>query len=185
MLRPYRNCPEAKVTKYNRDVHHRRSIRLKDYDYAHSGAYFVTICTHGKECLFGEVATDTMRLNDYGEIVTDCWMAIPSHFQSVELDEFIVMPNHVHGIVLIASNIKGEHPSGTMMPGSLMTIVRSFKAAATKGINELRQTPGVTVWQRNYYEHIIRSEAETSRIREYIAANPLKWSTDRENPLIT
>ena len=175
----------------------RRSIRLRGYDYSQAGVYFVTICTHNRRSeksfapyLFGEIVDGEMVLNDVGRLVAKCWRDIPAHFPHVELDEFIVMPNHVHGILLIA-NCRGtacRAPTGERfgkpIGGSLPTIVRSFKSAATKRINERRNEPGMKFWQRNYYEHIIRNEGELSDIREYIVNNPLKWEFDRENPNI-
>jgi len=191
--------------KYDPQCHHRRSIRLKGYDYAQAGAYFVTICTRERACLFGEVVDGEMRLNDAGRMVERCWLDIPRHFPHVELDAFVIMPNHIHGIIVITSDpdvgarhVEARHVGarhavplqmaphaeqfGKPVPGSLPTIVRSFKSAATKRINIWRGTPGASVWQRNYYEHILRDEASWERVREYIANNPLQWAVDRENP---
>jgi REP element-mobilizing transposase RayT len=163
----------------------------------------VTICTHDRVCLFGEVVDGEMRLNDLGEIVRECWLAIPDHFPNTALDAFVIMPNHVHGIIWIvnavtddivgathASPLQPQHPVSPLRlvlpPGpkrqSIGAIVGSFKSAASKRINEHRGTPGIPVWQRNYYEHIIRTEDSLARIREYIAGNPLRWHLDRENP---
>ncbi len=147
-------------------------------------------------CLFGHVTDGIMRLNIYGKIVWSCWREIPDHFPHVELDEFVVMPNHVHGILWIVDNVGARHgvplPNGGTVPnherfgkpvpGSIPTIIRSFKSAVTKQINGKRGTPGARVWQRNYYEHIIRDESSLNRIREYITMNPLRWAMDRENP---
>lgn len=170
----------------------RRSIRLQGYDYTQPGAYFITIVTQDRECLFGEVADGEMRLNEAGRVVEQCWLAIPDHFPRAALDAFVVMPNHIHGIVWIvgarhAVPLPGDVPIpteqfGKPIPGSIPTIIRSFKSATTKRINEYRQTPGLPVWQRNYYEHIIRDDDELNRIRKYIANNPLQWALDRENP---
>ncbi|MBC7263420.1 MAG: transposase [Chloroflexi bacterium] len=172
--------------------HRRRSIRLRGYDYSQAGAYFVTICTQNRECLFGTIADGKMVLNPLGEIAAVCWNAIPVHFRDVELDEYVVMPNHIHGIIVILD--RADYRRGTAcraptmerfgrpLSGSLATIVRSFKSAATKRINEWRCTPGAVVWQRNYYEHIIRNEREWDAIREYIYLNPTQWDQDIENP---
>jgi REP element-mobilizing transposase RayT len=174
---------------------HRCSIRLKGYDYTWAGAYFVTICTKDRACLFGDVVDGVMRLNQMGQIVWQCWLAIPDHFPHVLLDEFVVMPNHVHGIIVImATHIVGAthasplqnddtptRPRGPQRQ-SVGSIVGSFKSAATKRINEQRGIPGAPVWQRNYYEHIIRDDESLNRIRQYIAENPLRWYLDRENP---
>ena len=181
-------------------IHHRRSLRLKGYDYAQAGAYFVTICTQDRACLFGEVVDGEMRLNEWGEIVSRTWHDLPNHVANVALDEFVVMPNHIHGIIVIdnvvgaGSGVGARHavPLQTVPPqterfgrpvaGSIPTIIRSFKSAVTKQINEQRATPGMPVWQRNYYEHIIRNEASLARIRDYIVNNPMQWALDRENP---
>jgi REP element-mobilizing transposase RayT len=183
MLRPY-----ERGIFVNR--HHRRSIRLKGYDYASAGAYFVTVCTQGRAVLFGEVAAGEMVLSEYGEIVARRWEDIPRHFQAT-LDAWVVMPNHVHGIIVItgmgspsgrgeASAVHGR-PQG-VASGSLAAIVQNVKAVSTRRINALRGSPGGRVWQRNYYEHIIRNERELWAIQAYIESNPMQWGLDRENP---
>jgi REP element-mobilizing transposase RayT len=178
-----------------RHKNHRRSIRLKGYDYTRAGAYFVSICTKDRACLFGDVADGVMRLNQMGHIVRQCWLAIPDHFPHVLLDEFVVMPNHVHGILVImpthivgathASPLQNDdtptRPRGPQ-PRSVASIVGSFKSAAAKRINEHRGTPGAPIWQRNYYEHVIRDDESLNLIRNYIADNPLRWPIDAENP---
>ena len=173
---------------YDPNKHHRRSIRLKGYDYTQAGAYFVTICTQGRECLFGQVVEGKMRVNPFGEIVVWAWNDLPNHNPHVELDAFVVMPNHVHGIVLIVDDLvgAGSEPAPTMAMVTtrrhgLPEIVRQFKTFSARRINALRGTPGATVWQRNYYEHIIRNDHSLQRIREYITTNPLRWHLDREN----
>jgi putative transposase len=181
---------------YNRRVHHRRSIRLPGYDYTSAGAYFVTICVRGGECLLGEVVDGEMQHNEWGQIAWDCWQAIPEHSPHVKLDVYVVMPNHVHGIIAITDPVGAQHtdpvgaqhavplqPSRTnVQPGSLGAIVRSFKSAVTKRINELRDMPGTPFWQRNYWEHIIRDERSLNRIREYIENNPGRWAEDQLHP---
>ncbi len=161
---------------YNPDIHHRRSIRLSEYDYSQAGAYFVTICTQNKECLFGNVVNGTMQLNDMGIVARQCWNAIPQHFPNVLLDEFIVMPNHIHGIVILNVGAKNISPlqHGTSM--TIGSVIRGFKIGVTKWAraNCACHTP----WQRNYYEHIIRNEHELHKIREYIINNPLNWEQD-------
>lgn len=172
---------------YNTDIHHRRSIRLKDYDYTGEGAYFVTICTYQKECLFGDIINGEMQLNDMGTIVRQCWNDIPRHFSHAIIDEFIVMPNHIHGIVIFNVGAKNSDRAKNILPlqhGTSMTIgsvIRGFKIGVTKWsrANDACHAP----WQRNYYEHIIRNERELNSIRQYILDNPLKWSLDEENPL--
>jgi len=187
--------------------HHRRSIRLKAYDYAQTGVYFVTICAYQRECLFGQVENEMMVLSQCGRIVEQCWKALPRDFPRVKLDVFVVMPNHLHGILILTGRHtagRGEafarHPKeqpqstpanasplrsahGTQ-PGSVAAIVQNFKSISTRKINRIRATPGMPVWQRNYHEHIVRDEAELSRIREYLGNNPLQWAIDRENPLV-
>ncbi|BCX13327.1 MAG: hypothetical protein KatS3mg067_2265 [Thermosynechococcus sp.] len=168
----------------------RRSIRLKGYDYSQAGAYFITICTKDRACLFGEVVDGEMRLNDFGQVVHGVWNNLPNHYAGVEMDAFVVMPNHVHGIVVIVGAGLKPAPTTTAAPTTttaptqhgLPEIIRGFKTFSARRINELRSTPGVPVWQRNYYEHIIRNEESLHRIREYIANNPLKWQLDQENP---
>jgi REP element-mobilizing transposase RayT len=171
--------------------HHRRSIRLRGYDYSQAGAYFVTVCVQGREPLFGDVVDGEMRLNDAGQMVAQCWQELPAHFPHLELDEFVVMPNHMHGIIIVGAPFMAPYGScamnlGAINPGAinraptgLGEIVRSFKAVATRRIRQA----GVSAfaWQRNYYEHIIRDEESLNRIREYIANNPLQWAFDREN----
>jgi putative transposase len=173
---------------YNSEIHHRRSIRLKGYDYSQAGAYFLTVCSWNKECLFGEIKDGEILLNEYGEIGMKCWDTIPDHFPHFKTDEFIIMPNHVHGIVFMVG-ARHAVPLQTIaeqfakpVPGSLPTMIRSFKSSVTKQINQIRNTPGTPVWQRNYYEHIIRDDRELQAIREYIRYNPLKWNEDEENP---
>jgi len=171
----------------HRERHRRRSIRLKDYDYAQDGAYFVTVCTDEKRCIFGDIVDGQMRLNSLGCIVRDEWLKTANLRKYVTLDEFIVMPNHMHGIIFIAcrgvlqyaptTRIEFRSPAQT-----IGAIVRGFKSAVTKRINELRGSPGVPIWQRNYYEHVIRNDDDLNEIRYYISDNPLKWHLDKENP---
>ena len=166
----------------------RRSIRLQGYDYSQAGAYFVTICTQNRQCLFGNIVDGEMVLNEYGSVIRTCWVEIPVHFSETKLDLFVVMPNHVHGIVWLNGRgtacrapTTGEQ-FGKPVSGSLPAMIRSFKSAVTKQINEMCNTPGAKLWQRNYYEHIIRNNNELNRIREYITHNPARWDMDRENP---
>ena len=174
----------------------RRSIRLKGYDYSQAGAYFVTICTQGRACLFGDVVDGEMRLNEYGKIVWDEWYKTAAVRPYMRLDEygFVVMPNHVHAIVwIVDDDMVGarrrraltREEFGRPISGSLPTIVRAFKSAVTKRINEYRRTPGLPVWQRNYWEHVVRNERALNAIRRYIVENPLRWHMDRYNPNAT
>jgi len=174
--------------KYNRDINHRHSIRLHGYDYTRAGAYFVTACVHARECLFGQIVDGVMRLDAYGEIALEYWQAIPEHCPYVDLDAFVVMPNHIHGILMLKdTTIQSVHPPtqerfAKPVAGSLPSIVRLYKAAVTRRINSLHDAPAVPVWQRNYYEHIIRDQTALDQIREYIATNPLRWEQDQLHP---
>jgi REP element-mobilizing transposase RayT len=181
-------------------VRQRRTIRLRDYDYSSTGIYFVTICTHGRACLFGEVIDGRVRLSEIGEIVREEWEKTAVVRSNLLLDEFVVMPNHFHAIIIIdnvgathrvalddpATENRATHRVAPTSPGlitrSLGAIVGQFKSAVTKQINLLRNTPGVPVWQRNYYERVIRDDRELAAIREYIAANPAWWSDDENHP---
>ncbi len=185
---------------YDPEKHHttgvlrsRRSIRLKGYDYAQAGAYFVTLCTQHRECLLGQIVDGTMQLSPLGNIVYECWHRMPEYFSGVELDEFVVMPNHIHGVIIIvgakhsqnyanASPLPEPHqPHGTES-GSLGAIIQNYKSVSTRKINQLRGDKGLVIWQRNYYEHIVRDEDELNRVRGYITANPSQWLADRNNP---
>ncbi len=172
---------------------HRRSIRLPGYDYAQPGAYFVTIVAMGRECLFGYVENGEVKLNCFGLIVSEEWRRTPEIRREVELDAFVVMPNHVHGIVVITSDAQrasdvgatGRSPLRPHGPNakSLGALIAGFKASVTKRINVQRDTAHLPVWQRNYYEHVIRDERDWDRIRRYIESNPCAWADDDENPL--
>jgi REP element-mobilizing transposase RayT len=161
----------------------RNYTRLTDYDYSSPGAYFVTICVYKKQCLFGSSENGTMRLNQYGEVVQKCWKDLQNHYEGINNRIFTVMPNHVHGILEIMPPNKrsGSKPDPTNRY-PLSEIIRAFKTFSSKGINELRHSPGTTVWQRSFYEHIIRTEKEYRETGEYILYNPAKWENDKENP---
>ena len=161
------------------DSHRRRSLRLRGYDYSWAGAYFVTVCTYNRACLFGEIVNGEMRLNGVGQVARRVWDGLPRHYRHVELDAVVVMPNHVHGILTLVG--AGFKPAPTPRHG-LPEIVRAFKTFSARRINGLRHTPGVPVWQRNYYEHIIRNETALNRVRQYIMDNPARWAEDPENP---
>ena len=173
--------------KYDPAKHHRRSIRLSGYDYSQPGFYFVTICCYQRQRLFGEIVNGAMQLNRSGEIVENEWLKSAVIRPNIELDKYIVMPNHFHGIVIInpVANCSSPLPSLThpsMKPRSLSSIVAGFKSAVTKKINIIRNAPGTPVWQRNYYEHIIRNETALNNIRQYIINNPLSWYQDQLHP---
>ncbi len=160
---------------YDPDRHHRRSIRLRDYDYSQAGAYFVTICIYNRECLLGEIDGDGVRLVRSGQIVTETWDKMPLRFALIELDAFVVMPNHVHGIMVISQGAASSAPT-------LGLIMRAFKSISAVACNRELVRADVPFWQRNYYEHIIRDADDLNRIRQYIADNPARWAEDPENP---
>jgi REP element-mobilizing transposase RayT len=205
--------------------HHRRRLRLKGYDYAQDGAYYVTICTQNRLCLFGDIVDGTIRLNAAGSAVQVVWNELPLRFARLELDTFVVMPNHIHGIAafvgagLALPGEKGAASStptrgdvvGGMVGGARMLgdvgkgaasstptrgdvvggmvggaptlgdVIRAFKSLSAIHVNRLLMRSG-PLWQRNYYEHVIRDEDELNRIRDYITNNPMQWGLDRENP---
>jgi putative transposase len=193
---------------YNPDMHHRRSIRLQGYDYSRAMAYFISICTQNRVDLFGDIVDGKMVLNHAGTMVQTVWNEIPIHYTGTEIDEFIVMPNHFHGIIVIVAvgatprgcpdpcttgaprpkNGQAQGPAPTENTGtlSLGDIVHRIKTMTTKqyadGVKQLgwQSFPG-KLWQRNYWEHIIRNEMELSRIREYIHDNSTQWESDRLN----
>lgn len=199
---------------------HRRSIRLNGYDYSSAGAYFVTICAQDRACMFGDVVDGRMRANAAGQIVRDVWAGLPARYANVELDAFVVMPNHVHGIIVLmdvprpgaggvagpcrgaihcAQGGGGMNQEGVMNHARTIAeigaanrragaagvpplgeVVRVFKAVSARLIRR-DVMPGAAVWQRNYYEQIIRDEDSLKRVRAYVQANPARWLTDRDN----
>ena len=166
--------------RHDPDRHHRRSIRLAGYDYNCAGAYYLTICTHRRGRLFGQIAGQAMLANPYGQIVAICWANLPDHFAHATVDTFVVMPDHVHGIVILNATQRQTLPIDTIGPrgtvqGSLAAVVQNFKSVSSRLINQLRNTPAAPIWQRNYYDHIVRDAADMERIRRYIAANPARW----------
>ncbi|OGR07662.1 MAG: hypothetical protein A2511_16940 [Deltaproteobacteria bacterium RIFOXYD12_FULL_50_9] len=220
--------------RFDPDLHHRRSIRIKGYDYAEVGAYFVTICSQGREGVFGEIVDSEMQMNEAGRMVEAVWQGLSDRYPQLCIDEFVVMPNHFHGIVVICyqrgktgpelgmptQNIgpnfngrrgepcvrpichgvdqegeqdnKGEHEVRPYRSGTgentVGRIVQAFKSLTTnayiRGVKALgwQPFPG-RLWQRNYYERIIRNESELHKARQYIVENPMKWDCDRENPV--
>jgi putative transposase len=169
------------------NVPQRRSLRLRDYNYAQAGAYFVTICTWQRACTLGAVVEDRMRLSLIGETASERWNDLPNH-HPVELDVFTVMPNHLHGVLVILDREAGEAGLAPTVgqprsrKATLGAIVGSFKSATSKAISERGIGGGTPLWQRGYYEHVIRSEQALTSIRQYIAENPAKWAFDEENP---
>ena len=228
--------------KYDREKHHRRSIRLRGYDYSSVGSYFITICTFQRECIFGTISNGEMQLNQYGKIVHSHWQNLPKYHPRLELDEFVIMPNHIHGILFLIDNndISLDHdnsvgagladnfilenqnsfpkPAPTngladnfaMNAGSICKtrpytisistksaptnilatennhgipeIIRGFKTFSARRVNQIRHTSGIPVWQRNYYDHIIRDETSLQKIRHYIQTNPNLWQVDQLHP---
>jgi REP element-mobilizing transposase RayT len=182
--------------KYDPKIHHRRSIRLKNYDYSQAGFYFVTIVTQNRECLFGDIVDGEMVLNDAGNVVKKCWDEIPSHYPHIKLYEFVIMPNHIHGIVgaenipPVQKNIppvqngiaRAENIPPIQKNPPLGNVIKGFKIGVTKWFQAEKNHPiGKSIWQRNYWEHIIRNENEYQRIAQYIINNPQKWSLDKLN----
>ena len=181
---------------YDPERHHRRSIRLKGYDYSQAGAYFVTVCTHDRACVFGDVVDGEMRLNEYGAIVKDEWLRTDTLRENVVIDEYIIMPNHIHGIVIIMGDGRGTLQRASTGPirathrvaptarglisNSIGAIIGQFKSIVTKDVRKMGFR--YFKWQRNYYEHVIRNEDKLNRTREYVLNNPLQWQFDRENP---
>jgi len=182
---------------YNPDIHHRRSIRMKGYDYSLPGIYFVTVCVQRRECLLGEIVDGKMHVNKYGRIVQNEWIKTAEMRRNVILGEFVIMPNHFHGILRIVGNCKhvddrrkGDRQEGDRQVSptgpkskSLGAIMAGFKSAVTKRINTVRDAPGAPVWQRNYYEHIIRDDTDYTQIAEYILTTPRRWKEDKLNPV--
>ncbi|MDJ0795531.1 MAG: transposase [Calothrix sp. MO_167.B12] len=214
---------------FDPEKHHRRSIRLKDYDYSQPGIYFVTICSYKWQCWFGEIQNGQMHLNHIGKIVADEWLRSSEIRPNFQLDEWIVMPNHLHGIVIIQDagnmdvrgvgdkNIQGARnaplqqkpnslssiqDAGNMdvrgvgdkniqgarnvplqqKPNSLSSFIAGFKSAVTKRVNVLRHNRDIPIWQRNYYESIIRDEKSLVAVQQYILNNPCRWQNDPDNP---
>jgi putative transposase len=194
---------------YNPDIHKRQSIRLKGYDYSQSGLYFITICCYQRECLFGNIINSQMILNNFGQLIKEEWLKSAEIRKEIELDDFVIMPNHFHGIVIInqeinshfmkndvdfqdnnvgangrspLQQIQSSPPKISMKPKSISSLIAGFKSATTKKINIIRNTPQNPVWQRNYYDHIIRNDESLARIREYVQNNPLSWENDQLHP---
>ena len=181
--------------------HQRRSIRLQGYDYAQAGAYFITICTQDRACLFGNVVDGYMQLNEAGRMIRSVWDEIAVFYPGVESDEFVVMPDHIHGIIVLVGatprgrpGTEGPAPTGPAPTGpaptlSLPDVVHRFKTLTTKryadGIKQSGWTPfHRRVWQRNYYEHVIRDGESLDRIRQYIITNPVRWAVHGEHPRV-
>ena len=194
------------MNQYRQEGKRRRSIRLQDYDYSQNGAYFITICTHNRECFFGDIVADEMLLNEAGRMIESAWNDIPRRFPGVSLDASIVMPNHLHGIIVIedavgANLLCAQERCGRLqggriqdsplqagtLAGTVGRMVQAFKSITTNdyivGVKQhgWPSFPG-KIWHRDYYEHIIRSEKVLNATREYIVYNALRWALDPENP---
>jgi len=195
--------------RFNPEIHHRQSIRLRDYDYARAGAYFVTVCAFQRECAFGEVVDGQVVLNEMGEIVRDEWMKTANFRVYVQLDEFVIMPNHFHAVLWIkdvgathrVAQVGNRHaedqtknrpndnrathrvaPTAGPVSGSIGAIIGQFKSAATKRINACRNTPGIPAWQRNYFERVIRDDRELENIRQIHRRQSGEMGRGRESP---
>jgi putative transposase len=188
---------------FNSEIHHRHSIRLLGYDYSRPGYYFVTLCTHDKECYFGDIENNKIVLNKMGTMVEKKWNDLPVHFPGIKLDRIAIMPNHLHGIIIIADHRRGgvvppfgiiaSHEGamdrGATTAGAMTAPLRKrktlgqmiawFKYESTKEINrDITCNPEMIIWQRNFFERIVRNEDELNRIRNYIATNPETWHED-------
>ena len=166
----------------------RRSIRLPGYDYQQAGLYFVTLCTHEKSSIFGKVDDHQVLLSDLGRIASDEWLKMAQVRERVELDQFVVMPNHIHGLIIIEDNhncsampadpASRKRRSKTLQSGSLGAIIGQFKTAVTRRAKLNQIYSGQRIWQRNYHEHIVRNENSLNEIRQYIVENPARWLED-------
>ena len=202
------------MNKYNPNIHHRKSIRLKGYDYTQAGLYFVTICLQNRKCLFGDVINGTMQLNDSGRMIEKWYYELENKFPDIQCGTHIVMPNHFHCVIhnvgadlrvcpndntkpfdngqtqrSAPANILGEHKPilGEHAGSPLHRVVQWFKTMTTNEYirnvksNKWQRFDG-KLWQRNYWEHIIRNEKSHQNISEYIIKNPIKWNADKLNP---
>lgn len=186
---------------FHRRKQHRRSIRLKDYDYALAGAYFVTLCAQDRNWLFGDLVSGEVQLSPIGAIVREEWLRTPARRSLVILDAFVIMPNHLHGILVLRDQESGEaQASPSVDPGAQATrrnvpttsigpsrdsigaILGQFKSITTKRVRRQVDAGLGSIWQRNYYEHVIRGSDSLQRIRQYIHDNPARWANDHENP---
>jgi len=162
------------------DMPQRRSIRLPDYDYAQPGAYFVTIVAHQHLCIFGKITDGRVDLSDIGKIVEETWHEIPEHFPNVINEPVVIMPNHMHGVIVIQGQSSRATRGSPLRndPAALGVIIGAFKSTVTRKIRRIKGYEHYQVWQRNYYEHVIRDEADFQRALDYIEANPQNWEND-------
>jgi putative transposase len=178
--------------KYNPDIHQRRSLRLQGYDYSKAGAYFMTLCTQHRACLFGVIADNEMRLNDAGWMIKRWYSELENKYPDIQCDEFVCMPNHIHCIVVNVGadlrvrplRVRPHSNKGEHIGSPLQDVVQWFKTMTTneyiRGVKQNRWPPFPgKLWQRNYWEHIVRNESELHRIRPYSQNHPMQWATDR------
>ena len=163
--------------KFDPNLRSRRSIRLQGYDYTQPGAYFITSCSWQRQCLFGDINNGKMQLSRSGEVVKFNWFNLTRVYPHVNLDAFVIMPNHVHGIIVLT-----DKEVATSKRHGLPEIVRGLKTFSARRINQLSNNNGTPVWQRGYYEKVIQNEQSLQNIREYIVNNPLGWEKDEMHP---
>ena len=159
----------------------RKPNRLKDYDYSRNGLYFVTICTKDRINYFGEIANGEMILNEFGKIAENQWIWLQTQYDYVILDEFKIMPNHVHGILIIANDVGNGRDRSLQKTKSLSSLIGAFKTTSSKLIHQIGNVQ--FFWQKSFHDHIIRNEKSLDNIRQYIHYNPQKWQWDIENKL--
>jgi REP element-mobilizing transposase RayT len=175
-------------------MQHRKPNRLKNYDYSQNGMYFITICTKDKKCFFGEIINDKMILNDFGKIIQNVWLELPNHNDNISIDEFVIMPNHIHGIIeIVGTPLVGVQDIDTTKTGTrpvttISELIGTFKSLTTNQYiyhikNNGWKPFNKYIWQRSFYDHIIRKEESLNKIREYIMINPQQWNDDKNNPL--
>ena len=176
--------------RYNHDIHKRKSIRLKGYDYSRAGMYFITICTYNRDCLFGEIVNEEIILNEYGRIVEEEILKTAEIRKNIKIDKFVIMPNHIHLIIEIITDdekqildknrdIKEEIKILKSPSDNVGAVVRGIKSQVTANINKKRDSKGIPIWHKNYYENIIRNEEMYLKVAEYIENNPRLWKNDK------
>jgi putative transposase len=183
------NCDSDKLLSHlgicltmniDKNSHRRKLVRLRHYDYSQSGAYFITMCVQNRARLFGDIVDGEMQLNDAGRMIQSLWNELPAFYSGSEIDEFVIMPNHFHAIIILNECAGAIHESPLRMTVTerrnmaIPKMIGRFKMTSSKQLNQFRKTPGATVWQRNYWERVIRNDIELKAFREYIANNPLR-----------
>jgi REP element-mobilizing transposase RayT len=161
-------------------MNNRKPTRLHEYDYSQNGYYFVTICTKDRCEWFGKIENDVVELNEYGAIARKAWLEMPGHFKNIELDEFVIMPNHVQGIIVIVGNRHACSLQIKRQYQTLSVVIGSYKSAVTRDIHQIKNGKNFH-WQKSFFDRVIRNENELAFIREYIVNNPKKWDLDIEN----